>query len=88
MKFIVIDCFWFIITLLDSTTQSQVGVFFLNNNHLASSRFVEVEIRSTFQTQSNIYTDHAVRIVEQYIGAAENCMYSTKQISENVRLMK
>jgi hypothetical protein len=49
---------------------------------------VEVEICSTFQTHSNIYTVHAVNIVEQYIGAAENSKYATKQNSEKVRLLK
>lgn len=49
---------------------------------------MEVEIRSTFQTHSNIYTVHAVNIVEQYIGAAENSKYATKQNSAKVRLLK
>lgn len=49
---------------------------------------MEVEIFSTFQTHSNIYTVHAVNIVEQYIGAAENSKYATKQNSEKVRLRR
>ena len=88
MKCTVIGCFCFIIKLLDSTTQSHVGVFFLSEESLSFFAIEEVEICSTFQTHSNIYTVHDVNIIEQYIGAAENSKYATKQNSEKVRLLK
>ena len=58
------------------------------NTNLAFSLFVEVEIRSTFKTLSNIYSVRDLNNVEQYFGAAEKSMYATKQTSEKVRLLK